>query len=315
MHLNLACLPFRMLPTFLVVATSIAALPAAACADQVILPALKDSTLFADDEGRFANGSGENIFIGATANQSSRRVCISFNLSSIPAGSTITAATLRLTVNRSVAITSMRIDLYRLTADWGEGASNSGGPEGAGTNAAAGDATWLHKFFPNVFWTTAGGDFAELSSGFTTVPTGSTGNHSWVATQANANAAMLADLQAWRNGTAPNFGWVMIGDEGGLKNARRYASRTALSAAARPQLTITFTPPPAPTCLADLVGGDGNPPRDGNVDGNDFQAFLNAFGSGDALADIVGGDGNPPADGSVDGNDFQAFLNAFAAGC
>jgi len=67
--------------------------------------------------------------------------------------------------------------------------------------------------------------------------------------------------------------------------------------------------------LADLVGGNGNPPADGSVDGNDFQAFLNAFGGDGALADLVGGDGNPPADGSVDGNDFQAFLNSFAAGC
>ena len=74
-------------------------------------------------------------------------------------------------------------------------------------------------------------------------------------------------------------------------------------------------PPPVACSIADIVGGDGNPPADGSVDGNDFQAFLNAFGSGDPLADIVGGDGNPPADGSVDGNDFQAFLNAFAAGC
>jgi len=38
-------------------------------------------------------------------------------------------------------------------------------------------------------------------------------------------------------------------------------------------------------------------------------------GNLDCLADIVGGDGNPPADGNVDGNDFQAFLNAFGAGC
>jgi len=66
--------------------------------------------------------------------------------------------------------------------------------------------------------------------------------------------------------------------------------------------------------LADIVGGDGNPPADGSVDGNDFQAFLNAFSASSALADLVGGDGNPPTDGSVDGNDFQAFLNAFAAG-
>ena len=79
-------------------------------------------------------------------------------------------------------------------------------------------------------------------------------------------------------------------------------------------LTTIFCPPP-PCSIADLVGGNGNPPADGSVDGNDFQAFLNAFGSGDTLADIVGGDGNPPADGNVDGNDFQAFLNSFAAGC
>jgi len=73
--------------------------------------------------------------------------------------------------------------------------------------------------------------------------------------------------------------------------------------------------PVTPTCLADLVGGDGNPPADGSADGNDFTAFLNGFAADSLLADLVGGDGNPPADGSVDGNDFTAFLNAYAAGC
>jgi len=71
---------------------------------------------------------------------------------------------------------------------------------------------------------------------------------------------------------------------------------------------------PSDAIICDLVSGDGNPPGDGSTDGNDFTAFLNAFGAGDALADIVGGDGNPPADGSIDGNDFTAFLNCFAAG-
>jgi|GEM_PF-3546141 len=78
---------------------------------------------------------------------------------------------------------------------------------------------------------------------------------------------------------------------------------------------VMVAPGAADTCLADLVAGDGNPPGDGIVDGNDFQAFLNAFGAGEFLGDLVGGDGNPPADASVDGNDFSAFLNAFAAGC
>ena len=82
------------------------------------------------------------------------------------------------------------------------------------------------------------------------------------------------------------------------------------------QATFTInTCGPVACSIADIVGGDGNPPADSSVDGNDFQAFLNAFGGGDNLADIVGGDGNPPADASVDGNDFQAFLNSFAAGC
>jgi len=104
----------------------------------------------------------------------------------------------------------------------------------------------------------------------------------------------------------------------------------------QPILLVATNPPPAPvpvvdyisspfvfrlTCAsggqpspADIVGGDGNPPRDFSVDGNDFVAFLNAFSAGSLLADIVGGEGNPPADGSIDGNDFQAFLNSFAAG-
>ena len=79
--------------------------------------------------------------------------------------------------------------------------------------------------------------------------------------------------------------------------------------------SFTLSAPVAACSLADLVGGGGNPPADGALDGNDFQAFLNAFGASEPLADIVGGDGNPPADENVDGNDFQAFLNAFGAGC
>lgn len=71
----------------------------------------------------------------------------------------------------------------------------------------------------------------------------------------------------------------------------------------------------APVCLTDIVGGDGNAPGDGAVDGNDFMAFLNAFAAEQNLADLVGADGNPPADGSVDGNDFVYFLNGFGAGC
>jgi microcystin-dependent protein len=73
--------------------------------------------------------------------------------------------------------------------------------------------------------------------------------------------------------------------------------------------------------LADVAGGGptGLSP-DGVVDGSDFIAFINSFGTGDigtdALADVAGGgpDGLQP-DGVIDGGDFVAFINAFAAGC
>ncbi len=71
--------------------------------------------------------------------------------------------------------------------------------------------------------------------------------------------------------------------------------------------------PAVPACLADLAGGPNGGP-DGIVDGNDFVAFINAFGASDPLADIAGGPNGGP-DGIVDGNDFVAFINAFGAGC
>jgi hypothetical protein len=66
--------------------------------------------------------------------------------------------------------------------------------------------------------------------------------------------------------------------------------------------------------LADIVGAGGLPPSDGNVDGDDVIAFMNAFSAGDSMADIVNASGQEPPDGTVDGSDFIAFINAFAAG-
>jgi len=76
------------------------------------------------------------------------------------------------------------------------------------------------------------------------------------------------------------------------------------------------------TCSpADVAGGgeNGDEP-DGIVDGIDFIAFINSFGTGDATidptADIAGaGDDGLQPDGTIDGSDFIAFVNAFAVGC
>jgi len=126
---------------------------------------------------------------------------------------------------------------------------------------------------------------------------------------AEQNATGLPDWFRLRSATAVSADGLTIAGTG-------VSAQTGAQLAYRAVLERLPDPPPPPPCsLGDIVGGDGNPPQDGQLDGNDFVAFLNAFGGGALLADLVGGDGNPPADGSVDGNDFTAFLNAFGAGC
>ena len=273
----------------------------AASADTITRNPSKDVTLFQDDFGTWADGSGEFLFVGNTANQASRRTILKFDLSAIPRGAVISSATLRLTVNRTRAGSPMQTDVHRVTRDWGEGASNSSGNEGGGTASAPGDATWIHTFYDEAgtsLWTNPGGDYAREPSTSTNVPTGSSGNHTFTG------AGLAADVQRWVDGTAGNFGWILIGNELGLMNARRYASRTNGSSNARPLLTVVYTVPPPP-CDADVT-------EDGTVDGSDFIAFINSFAIGltavDPVADIDG-------DGTIDGTDFITFINAFGAGC
>lgn len=85
---------------------------------------------------------------------------------------------------------------------------------------------------------------------------------------------------------------------------------------------VTLYVGPCACSLADVAGGPFwdivNP--DGNVDGTDFVAFINAFAIGDAAvgpqADVAGGgEAGELPDGTVDGGDFVAFMNAFMEGC
>ena len=264
-----------------------------AAADVVTLTPANDATLFSED-GTFANGSGEHVFLGTTSNFYPRRSLLKFDLAAIPAGSTITAVSLRLTLTRTRAFTTMPVTVRRLTADWNEGRSNPTNAEGFGAPAIAGDATWTHRTYPTILWGTDGGDFAATPSATTIIPATTTGNHTW------SGAGLVTDVQAWKNGTLSNFGWIMTGDETANGTARRYASRSNASTSSRPQLTVTYTRP-SPCGRADLN-------NDSILDGNDFIAFINAF-----AADLPAADVEP--DGIVDGSDFIFFINAFGAGC
>ena len=68
-------------------------------------------------------------------------------------------------------------------------------------------------------------------------------------------------------------------------------------------------------CPADVVSVGGQPPADGLLTGDDFNAFVTGFAAGEAIADVAGIGGAPGADGFITGDDFNAFISSFAAGC
>ena len=82
-------------------------------------------------------------------------------------------------------------------------------------------------------WTNAGGDFVAEASAATSA--GGLGKYEWSSDQ------MTADVQAWLDDAATNFGWILIGNESKVKTANRFDTMES-SESARPTLTIEFTP-------------------------------------------------------------------------
>jgi hypothetical protein len=201
---------------------------------QVRIPANKDNTLYESSTGAFSNGAGQYFFVGTTARVERRRGLLAFDVAgNIPAGATITSVTLRLHMSRTISGEQF-VKLHRVLADWGEGASNAAGEEGAGAAAATGDATWIHRFFNTVFWTTAGGNFAAIASDSQAVS--SVGFYTWGSTP-----HMVNDVQAWLNAPSTNFGWLLRGAENVATNSKRFDTRENPNSDFRPLLTVNYT--------------------------------------------------------------------------
>ncbi|MHC4948736.1 MAG: DNRLRE domain-containing protein [Planctomycetota bacterium] len=240
-------------------------LAAAASADQVVVEAARDNTLFSTD-GATSNGAGDAVFCGRTGpggGGTRQRAVLAFDVAAaVPAGATITSATLTLDLVSAGSDGPETITVHRLLADWGEGTSAAGGGQGA--PSTPGDATWLHTFYPDLFWTTPGGDFDPAARASLDV-TGTPGPWTWGSTP-----GLVADVQAWLDEPAADHGWLLLGNEASFNTARRFASREATDPAVRPSLALEFTPAPA-SCPADVDGS-------GTVDVHDLLAVISAFG-------------------------------------
>ena len=205
-----------------------------------VIPPFKDNSLF--EEGDYSNGAGQYIFTGEDAGGTdpppdARRALLAFAIAdSLPAGAVLDSVMLQLHMSKTPAGAGARTTkLHRLTTDWGEGTSDATFEEGTGADATTNDATWAYRFFNTVTWTTPGGDFAAGASAQNSVD--ANGFYDWFSAQ------MTADVQAWLDTPASNFGWIVIGDESVAKTAKRFDSREHPTAANRPKLFVYYTVP------------------------------------------------------------------------
>jgi hypothetical protein len=212
----------------------------------------KDNTLYEydPDVGDLSNALGIHFFAGKTAMNALRRGVLAFDIAgNIPPGATITAVSLSANMSRTPTNTAYVMELHKLLADWGEGTSDATGEEGDGAPATPNDATWRHRFFDTIFWTTQGGDFSATVSASQSV--GALGQYTWTSAQ------MVADVQGWLDNPASNFGWLMLGDETDFLTAKRFDTRestsppvlaiTYIGGTPTPTATPTATPTPTPT--------------------------------------------------------------------
>ncbi|QQG43355.1 MAG: DNRLRE domain-containing protein [Candidatus Daviesbacteria bacterium] len=170
----------------------------------------------------FGNTGGDIISVYSRTTNMNRRAVVKFDISSIPTGSTVSNATLKLKITNPPDV-SRQHDVYKITADWVEG-------DGGTNNSPVGEVAWDSLNGTRTPTLTFSG------SPTSSVTTGTTDNTviSWNVT---------ADVNAYLAGSTTNYGWIIRDSvEDGTSTddySVDYAASTATSAN-RPQLSITF---------------------------------------------------------------------------
>ena len=261
----------------------------AAFADTATLTSVADNTLIEDSGGSYSAGAAGYFFagkVGVNGGSLLRRGALRFDLSAIPAGSTITSVSLRMNCSAVGLTTQYPISLKRFTKSWGEGPSVAFG--GGGAPSEPNDVTWLHRFYGSTqLWTNPGGDFATTISATKNV--GPMGVYVWAST-----ALLVADVQGWLNTPTNNFGWCVLGNETVDQSVKRFDSHEASVATVRPQLTVIFTPP------------SSNPydlNNDNKVNAADLAVLLGNWGTN--------GRGDFNSSGTVDAADLASMLSVW----
>ena len=213
-------------------------------ADEVLIVAGADNTLYEDSLGSVSNGSGAIMVAGRTNGEvdSIRRAVLFFDVAgNIPHGAVVESVALSLYLNKGNG-GAREMRLHRLLTDWGEGASVKDGG-GLGATAEPGDATWLHTFYPDAFWGSVGGRYVGRVSASQLVGTAGgnndlAGSYTWPGTD-----RLVDDVRRWVKKPSMNHGWILVGDESVKQTAKQFASRESVSPELRPMLEVTYSLP------------------------------------------------------------------------
>ena len=253
-------------PIMIAALTGLAVVGASAAEPQdgseiIVITPCRDNTLFNTGADR-SSGAGDAVFSGKTGpfgGGTVQRAVLAFDVAgNVPPGSTITAASLTLTLVSAGPSGDQTHSLHRLLADWGEGTSAGFG--GNGAPATTGDATWSHTFFPDSFWTSPGGEFDPVASATQVVGLTPDTAYTWESTP-----QLVADVQDMLDDYCGNFGWLVQGNEIDFNSAKKFASKENLTPAWWPVLTVSFEPAASP------IPADCN--DDGVVDLFDYGDF------------------------------------------
>lgn len=195
-----------------------------------------------------ADGRG-HLHVGDTnQNHGVQRGLMQFDLSGIPGEAVVTAVSLTMTVAEIPGRMSQetRGVNYWLVAMQGLSQPWSQGPGNDQSSAVSGDTIWLHtQYNPSLHGEVGNstdnvlGDFVEGGQGYWPAP-GYFGNEELLETEPGlgaggsfddayalnlpfgvaagyvavwSNGRMVDDVQAWIDGSAVNFGWIMVGEE------------------------------------------------------------------------------------------------------
>ncbi len=203
-------------------------------ADMMTFTTNKDSSIFSESNNN--NGAG-SLYTGAAGNiLGIRRALLGFNISAIPAGSTINSVTLTITQTRTgPSAIAEPFEIRPLSAVWGEG---TGTQQGVGSTPTASAVTWNSRQFGSNLWATPGGSYGA-ASGTTTLGTGTFAGGVFTF---SSQPGMVADVQSWLNSPGTNNGWILkaVSETTGF-GARQISSKEDVVTARRPLLTVNYT--------------------------------------------------------------------------